>query len=208
MLGLPKATELSRQLPKKAIYAKFSMNTAAKNRFDADISRITIVNEISPSTVAIAAGEEVKSFYVLLVALKRKDYDERVIGQLSRLIEQNMLFVLECGDEAKLAIYHNKVMSTDWSAKENLSVSLRGLNLDAVWQNVIVQIGEIQIEQGKTLDEQIAIDEKRAKLQKEINKLERLARAEKQPKKKFELVTKLRNHQREMEVLLNGQKSD
>ena len=208
MLGLPKATELSRQLPKKAIYAKFSMNTAAKNRFDADISRITIVNEISPSTVAIAAGEEVKSFYVLLVALKRKDYDERIIGQLSRLIEQNMLFVLECGDEAKLAIYHNKVMSTDWSAKENLSVSLKGLNLDAVWQKVIVQIGEIQIEQGKTLDEQIAIDEKRAKLQKEINKLERLARAENQPKKKFELVTKLRNHQREMEVLLNGQKSD
>ena len=188
MLGLPKATELSRQLPKKAIYAKFSMNTVAKNRFDADISRITIVNEISPSTVAIAAGEEVKSFYVLLVALKRKDYDERVIGQLSRLIEQNMLFVLGYGDEAKLAIYHNKVMSTDWSAKENLSVSLRGLNLDAVWQNVIVQIGEIQIEQGKTLDEQIAINEKRAKLQKEINKLERLARAEKQPKKKFELV--------------------
>ena len=208
MLGLPKATELSRQLPKKAIYAKFSMNTAAKNRFDADISRITIVNEISPSTVAIAAGEEVKSFYVLLVALKRKDYDERIIGQLSRLIEQNMLFVLECGDEAKLAIYHNKVMSTDWSAKENLSVSLKGLNLDAVWQNVIVQIGEIQIEQGKTLDEQIAIDEKRAKLQKEINKLERLARAEKQPKKKFELVTKLRNYQSEMEVLINGQKSD
>ena len=188
MLGLPKATELSRQLPKKAIYAKFNMNTAAKNRFDADISRITIVNEISPSTVAIAAGEEVKSFYVLLVALKRKDYDDRIIGQLSRLIEQNMLFVLECGDEAKLAIYHNKVMSTDWSAKENLSVSLKGLNFDAVWQNVIVQIGEIQIEQGKTLDEQIAIDEKRAKLQKEINKLERLARAEKQPKKKFELV--------------------
>ena len=193
MLGLPKATELSRQLPKKAIYAKFNMNTAAKNRFDADISRITIVNEISPSTVAIAAGEEVKSFYVLLVALKRKDYDERIIGQLSRLIEQNMLFVLECGDEAKLAIYHNKVMSTDWSAKENLSLSLKGLNLDAVWQNVIVQIGEIQIEQGKTLDEQIAIDEKRAKLQKEINKLERLARAEKQPKKKFELVQKQNN---------------
>ena len=208
MLGLPKATELSRQLPKKAIYAKFSMNTAAKNRFDADISRITIVNEISPSTVAIAAGEKVKSFYVLLVALKHKDYDDRIIGQLSRLIEQNMLFVLECGDEAKLAIYHNKVMSTDWSAKENLSVSLKGLNLDAVWQNVIVQIGEIQIEQGKTLDEQIAIDEKRAKLQKEINKLERLARAEKQPKKKFELVTKLRNYQSEMEVLINGQKSD
>ena len=191
MLGLPKATELSRQLPKKAIYAKFSMNTAAKDRFDADISRITIVNEISPATVAVAAGEEVKSFYVLLVALKRKNFDERVIGQLSRLIEQNMLFVLECGDEAKLAVYRNKVLSTDWCTKEDLTVSLRGLDLDAVWQNVIVQIGGIQIEEGRTLDEQLVIDEKRAKLRKEIDKLEKLARAEKQPKKKFELVQRI-----------------
>lgn len=203
MLGLPKATELSRQLPKKAIYAKFSMNTAAKDRFDADISRITIVNEVSPATVAIAAGEEVKSFYVLLVALKRKDYDERVIGQLSRLIEQNMLFVLECGDEARLAVYHNKVMSTSWSTKEDLSVSLKGLDLDAVWQNIIVQIGDVQIEQGKTLEEQLVIDEKRAKLLKEIDKLEKLARAEKQPKKKFELVQRENELKQRLEGLAN-----
>lgn len=205
MLGLPKATELSRQLPKKAIYAKFNMNTAAKERFDADISRITIVNEVSPATVAIAAGEEVKSFYVLLVALKRKDYDERVIGQLSRLIEQNMLFVLECGDEAKLAVYHNKVMSTSWSSKDTLAVSLKGLDLDAVWQSIIVQIGEVQIEHGKTLDEQLAIDEKRVKLQREIGKLEKLARAEKQPKKKFEIVAQENALKRQLEALYDTQ---
>ena len=34
MLGLPKATEMSKQLPKKAIYAKFQMNTAAKEKID------------------------------------------------------------------------------------------------------------------------------------------------------------------------------
>jgi len=73
MLGLPKATELNKQLPKKAIYAKFSMNTAAKDKFDADISRITIVNEISPQTVkTVTATEEVPSFYVLSVSLKKK----------------------------------------------------------------------------------------------------------------------------------------
>ena len=193
MLGLPKATELSRQLPKKAIYAKFSMNTAAKDRFDADISRINIVNEVSPATLAIAAGKEVKAFYVLLVLLKRKDYDERLIGQLSRLIEQNMIFVLEYADEARLAIYHGKLMQTSWSPKDSLSIALKGLDLDAVWQNIIVQIGEVRIEQGNTLDEQLAIDEKRAKLQKEIDKLEKLARAEKQPKKKFELFQKIAN---------------
>lgn len=80
MLGLPKATEMNKQLPKKAIYAKFQMNTAAKAKIDADISKISIVNEITPSKVNIPAGEEVKSFFVLLVSLKRKDYEERTIG--------------------------------------------------------------------------------------------------------------------------------
>ena len=48
MLGLPKSTEMHKQLPKKAIYNKFHMDTVAKNKLDADISKITIVHEISP----------------------------------------------------------------------------------------------------------------------------------------------------------------
>ena len=95
MLGLPKSTEMSKQLPKKAIYAKFQMNTAAKGKIDADISRITIVNEITPNKVNIPAGDEVKSFFVLLVTLKRKEFDEKTIATLSKLIPQNILFILE-----------------------------------------------------------------------------------------------------------------
>lgn len=34
MLGLPKSTEMNKQLPKKAIYAKFQMNTAVKDKID------------------------------------------------------------------------------------------------------------------------------------------------------------------------------
>ena len=72
MLGLPKATEMSKQLPKKAIYAKFQMNTAAKGKIDAEISRITIVNEITPNKVNIPAGDEVKSFFCFARNLKKK----------------------------------------------------------------------------------------------------------------------------------------
>ena len=192
MLGLPKATELSMQLPKNAISAKFQMNTAEKAKIDADISRITIVNEVSADKVHIAAGEQVKSFFVLLVALKKKDFDDRTIITISKLIPQNMLLVLECGDEAKLATYHTKLMQTGWKRKEELSVELKGLNMDAVWENIIVQIGGITVEQGNTLDEQIAVDEYRHKIEKEIAKLEKQARAEKQPKKKFELAQQIK----------------
>ena len=158
MLGLPKATELNKQLPKNAIYAKFQMNTAERAKIDADISRITIVNEVSPEKINIADGEQVKSFFVLQVALKKKEFEDKTMITISKLIPQNMLLVLECDGEAKLATYHTKLMQTDWKRKADLSIELKGLNMDAVWENTIVQISGITIEQGP-MDEQIAVDE-------------------------------------------------
>ena len=188
MLGLPKNTELNKQLPKKAIYAKFQMNTAARDKIDSDIARIAIVNEVSPTRVSIAAGDKVTGFYVLLVTLKKRDFDEKNIITLSKLIPQKMVMVLEYDNQVKLAVFHTKLMQSEWSMRENLTLELKGLNLDTVWENIIVQIGGLTVEQGYSVDEQIIIDEQRNKLQKEIARLEKLARAEKQPKKKFELV--------------------
>ena len=200
MLGLPKSTEMSKQLPKKAVYAKFQMNTTAKEKIDADISRITIVNEITPAKINIPAGEEVRSFFVLLVALKKKDFDEKTVATLSKLIPQNILFVLEFEGQSKLAIYHTKLMQTDWKPKDDLSIELKGLNMDAVWENIIVQIGGITIDQGNTLDEQIAVDEQRTKIQKEIDRLTKAAKNEKQPKKKFGLAQRINKLKQKLEV--------
>ncbi len=192
MLGLPQLTEMSKQLPKKSIYTKFQMNTAAKEKIDADISRITIVNEIAPNKVNIPAGEDVKSFFVLLVSLKKKEYDEKTIATLSKLIPQNILFVLEYENESRLAIYHTKVMQTVWMPTEKQKVDLKGLDLDTVWENIVIAVGRVNIEKGNTLDEQIEINDKKQKLEKEIARLEKQARAEKQPKKKFELVQRIK----------------
>lgn len=198
MLGFPKSTEISKQLPKKTIYAKFHMNTAAKEKIDADVSRITIVNEITPDKVNIPAGEEVKNFFVLFVSLKKKDFSEKTVAMLSKLIPQNILFVLEFEGESKLAIYHTKLMQTDWKPTESCTIDLRGLNLDKVWENIVVDIGGVSIADGNTLDEQIAVDEHRQKIEKEIAKLEKQARAETQPKKKFELVKRMKKLQEGM----------
>ena len=211
MLGLPKATEMSKQLPKKAIYAKFQMNTAAKEKIDADISRITIVNEIAPNKVNIPAGDEVKSLFVLLVSLKRKEFEEKTIATLSKLIPQNILFVLECGNESKLAIYHSKLMQTEWKPTEEQRIELQGLNLDKVWENIIKSLELGVWNEELSLDENLALHQKQDKLKKEIDKLEKQARAEKQPKKKFELagkVKKLKEELKQMSVDNNGGKTN
>ena len=164
------------------------MNTAAKEKFDTDISRINIVAEISPNTVNITKGETVSVIYVLQVILKHKEFEPKTISQISKLIDQNMVLVLDCGGERKLAIHHTKLLQTDWKPADKCSIALTGLNLDTVWENLITQVGSIEIEDGNSLDEQIAADEQKAKLEKEIARLEKQARNEKQPKKKFELV--------------------
>ena len=197
MLGLPKSTEMNKQLPKKAIYAKFQMNTASKDKVDADISRIVIVNEISPSRINIPAGEEVSSFFVLLVALKKKDFDEKTIAALSKLIPQNILFVLEFEGQSKLAVYRTKLMQTDWKPTESCTLELRGLTLDKVWENIIRSLELGVWNEELTLDENLALHERQAKLEKELAKLEKQARAEKQPKKKFELVQQIKRLKRE-----------
>lgn len=198
MLGLPKSTELSKQLPKTAIYRKFNMSNAEKEKFDADISRLSIVAEISPQTLSITVGETVQSVYVLLVSLKKKDFNDNTIIKVTKLINQNMLLVLESEGESKLAIYHTKLIQSEWKPTDELQLSLNGLNLDEIWESIVVQVGGIDVEDGNTLEQQIVVNEQQAKLKKEIERLEKLARKETQPKKKFEIVQKIKKLKEEL----------
>lgn len=197
MLNLPVSTILNKPLTKKALFAKFDIKPAAKEAFDADFSKLVIAHEVSTTTTNIDKGENLRAFFVLLVFLKRKQFDEKSIVMLSRFISQKMLFVLAYNDKAKLAVYHTKLMQRDWCPLSDLSIELSGSTLDAVWENIIAQVGNIDVEPGNTLDEQLRLNEEREKRKKQIESLERLARAEKQPRKKFELVQEMKKLENE-----------
>lgn len=192
MLGLPHSTEIAKPLPKKSIFAKFQLKPAQRDRFDGDISRMTLVNVISQSTVpALQAGEKVAAIYVVDVALKRRDYDPKSIALLSNIIPQKMIFALRDEGKLQLAIYHTKLLCGSWMTEDEAKLTLVGTTLDAVWENCVRTIGDINVENGNTLNEQIALDDERAKLQRQIEKLEAKARSERQPRKKLELFQQL-----------------
>lgn len=194
MLGLPTATEVNRQLPKTLVYKQFTLTAQQRDRFDVDISRMAIVNVVSPDTVpALTAGESVKSFYVLAVSLKRKDYDAKNIALLAKLIPQHLLFALQYEDKIQLAIFQEKLFTSPWHNTINLPIlSLNGLNLDRVWDNIVTTVGSFSIQGENTLKEQIQQDEERAKLQRKIEQLEKRCRQEKQPRRKVELFEELK----------------
>ncbi len=192
MLGLPKSTEIARQLPKKAIFQKFELKPAQRDRFDADISKMTIVNAISQDTLpALQRGETIQTIYVIEVALKKPVYDEKNIQMLCKLIPQKILFALHFEDEIQLAIYHTRLISSSWTPEEAVELTLLGTTTDAVWDNLVKTIGGIEVQEGNTLAEQIAFDEERAKLLRQIDQLEEKSRLEKQPRRKLAMFEEL-----------------
>lgn len=199
MYGLPQSTITKKQLPKKAIFAKFDLKPSQREGFDADIARIDIVAVVNPTTVpAVGDGSEVKEFYVLAVQMKRKAYDSKNIALLTKLIPRNIVFALHYDEEVQFAIYHTKLITSNWQllTPNSSFLTIQGLDLDVVWENIVKSIGNIKVEDGNTLKEQIREDDERAKILKQIEQLEKKCRAEKQPRKKLELfeqIKKLKN---------------
>ena len=201
MLGLPIATEINKQLPKKAIYAKFDLKPAQRDHFDEDVAKLAIVNIISPTTIpALPKGEQIECIYIIDVSLKKQDYDPKNIQLLSKLIPQKMVFALRYEDSIQLAINHTKLICSSWSNASDATLTLQGLNLDRVWENIVISIGDIEVEEGSTLEEQIQVDDTKAKILKQIDLLEAKARNEKQPRKKLEYF----NQVKKLKEYLNG----
>lgn len=200
MLGLPKSTEIKpKQLPKKAIFEKFALKPAQRDHFDADISKMVIVNAISQNTLpALQKGDTVDTVYVIEVVLKKPNYDEKNIQMLSKLIHQKILFALHFEDEVQMAIYHTKLISGSWTKEDAIELQLVGTTTDIVWDNLVKTIGGIEVAEGNTLAEQIAINDAREKLRLQILALEVKARQEKQPRKKLEMFEEVEKMKKQL----------
>ena len=188
MFGLPVTTAINQPLSKKAVYEKFNLKASERERFDADISRLTLVARISTATVpALTEGNEIKGIYVLQVVLKRKVYDPKNILLLQKLIPQNIVFALQHDVQTQLCVFHTRLQQSAWMPTEETAIPLQGLNLDDVWNNIVASIGSLDTSSEETIEQQIINREQKEKLLRQIEVLEKKCRLEKQTHKKYEL---------------------
>ena len=214
MYGLPLNTLINKPLYKKAVFEKFNLKAAERDRFDADISRMALVARVSSATVpALTKGKaasereqselaqrlpsksrlskEIEGFYVLQVVLKRKDYDSKNILTLQKLIPQKLIFALQFEEQTKFCIFHTRLQQSAWMATDEAAITLQGLTLDDVWNNIVATIGGLDAQAEETIEEQIIHREQQEKLLRQIESLEKQCRAEKQTRKKYELHQQL-----------------
>lgn len=221
MLGFPKTTEYNKRIPKQKFYENLTLTPQVKRGFVEGIKLIYWRNKLAEDTVHIPKGEQVTEIEVFEIKLSGPALDEAVLRQIDKEIPYHILFLLTFEGKVQAWIGYkeasagvnsfkvNRYYHTDWQTEAELSLRLEGLTLDAVYENLVRQIAGSSLDPETenpelSLGETIALTEKREKLQKEIARLEKLARAEKQPKKKFEIVNQLKGYQRELEALIHG----
>lgn len=208
MIEFPATTAVHKRLPKEAFYKHLPLTKILKEKFVSDVDRIVVENSFTKENLNLASDAEIKEIMLLSISLKKQEFDGKVIEAIARQNPHKLVFLLSFEDQQQLAVYHNKLYCTLWMAHDEIALKLQGYSLDEIWDSFIEQIALYEERAKETADlsieDRLAIQDQILKLEKQITKTENAMWKEQQPKKKFELHTRLREYQKKLEDLKHG----
>lgn len=208
MIAFPAATAVHRRLPKEAFYKHLSLTKILKEKFVSDVDRIAVENSLTKENLNLSSDAEIKEIMLLSISLKKQEFDGKVIEAIARQNPHKLVFLLCFEEQQQLAVYYKKLYRTLWMKQEEVALKLQGDSLDEIWDSFLEQIAlyEERAEQTDDLsiEARLALQEQIQKLEKQIAKTETAMWKEQQPKKKFELHTRLREYQQKLEDLKHG----
>lgn len=217
MLTFPKSTVFGRRIPKQKFYEHLEVNGEIRKIFVEQVRLITWANKLSVTTMNIAPGEEVSEIEVFHIKLTGMELDQRVLTLMDKQIPYHILFLLERSDGLyQMAVTYKEASQTgssafqlkqsyhtEWMEQDALSLSLDGLDMDALYETIVRSIAgdAITAPEADSLKEAVAQTQEREKIEREIEKLRSKMKKEKRLAKQMEL-------RREIQRLEAGLKED
>ena len=208
MFDFPSATKVHRRIPKEAFYRNLTLTKVLKEKFVSDVDRIYVEHCFTAENLNLTNDSEIKEILFLSISLKNPDFDGKVIEAIAKSNPHQLAFVLISDDMWQLALYRGKLYRSEWMNDAEISLKLDGFSLDEIWDSFAEQIALYKEKAERTddlsVDERLARQEEIQKLEKLIEKTEKAAWKEPQPKKQFTLYGRLREYQKLLEGLKNG----
>ena len=206
LIEFPTSTKIHKRLPKDAFYKRLSLSKELQDKFVSDVERIVVENSLSMQSLNLEKESEIAEIILLTISLKKQDFDSKLIEAIAKQNPHKLVFLLTYEDKSQLAVYHKKLHRTQWINTDDISLKLSGFSIDEIWESFVEQIA-IHDENAKSaadlsIEQRLALQEDIAKLEKLIKRTEAAAWKEKQPKKKFELYSKLTEYRKKLEDLL------
>lgn len=217
MLGLPKATEFNRRIPKAKFYENINITSSLKKLFVDHVKNIYWKNKIAVTTTNLTEGKYVTEIEVFEINLNGSQVDIDLLKSIDSIIPYHILYILEYNGKYQAWIGYKEITDiykkiskvdryyhTNWLEKTELIVKLEGLNLDDVYENLVRQIAGDKLQSGnvtKSLKQSVERDKEIETLQKQINILQNKMRKEKQLNKQMEINTELKKLRSALEKL-------
>lgn len=214
MLELPKSTEFNKRIPKRKFYENMNISPELKKIFVEQVKIIYWKNKIATSTTNLAVGKDVTELEVFEIRLNNSTLDESLLRQIDKEIPYHILYLLEYQGKyqawlgyKEVTMSHNafkvnRYYHTEWSPKDEISLRMIGLDIDAVYENFVRQIAGDNLKvksSSESLKESVERDEHKQILQKQIARLQMKIRKEKQLNKQMQLNTELKKLKKELE---------
>lgn len=207
MIEWPSATQKEIRIPKEVLYRQLNPAASLKNKFVTDVDYILIKNSLTTESLLLTKDSEIEEILLLAVVLKKKESDRKIIEAIARQNPHKLIFQLIYGNYEQLALYEGKLYRAEWKEAGQSELPLQGNTIAEIWENLarqIVLLPQIRQKANLSLRQQLDLQNKIDSLKMNITKLEKAAWKEEQPKKRFDLYTKLQERKQQLEELLHG----
>lgn len=214
MINFPQSTVFNKRIPKQKFYEKLNIASSIEQQFIEEIDTIYWKNKLSPETLNISEGMNVKEIEILEINLKKQSISKNIIELVDRGIPYHIIFILKFMDIGQICISYKEdsknskgkfridnYYRTEWLNYEDLSLDIEGLNLDSIYENFILQISgdRLKIVSGQlTLNEAVIKEKDIQKLESSIKRLEAKIKNEKQFNQQVKLMGELRRVKEEL----------
>lgn len=210
----PAAAAVGSRIPKEKFYEHGSVTTAVREKFVAEVQRITWAYKLAETTINLRGDDIVPEIQVFQIGCKGDDVSDAVLTALDKAIPLPIVFEItrttaSCAQVRMAAAYKilgggvpklSPCSSTGWIASTNHRQPLpTAITLAGLHAALLEPLTKLKLRPGEEISALAARLETIGKLEREIVALERKLRTEPQLNRKVELLRILKTKQHELE---------
>ena len=206
--SFPDKALVNRNIPKTKFYEHASITRAVKDAFVSQIQQITWAYKLSPETINLAAVKSLFEIQVFNVQLKTPELNEDVLLSIDKAIPHPILYQLYFEDKMRVVLAYKRLnesdetkwvieqyLSSEWmtqSEAEQLKTPLPiALNLSGLYEQLLKALMPIEAKSGESIKDQTQRLSHITQTHKDIEKLKRKIKNEKQFNRKVEMNSQL-----------------
>ena len=205
LLNFPASTIVDKVVPKNAFYGRSAQKTWLKDALAREFERITWLYKLTAQTLNVADGTQVHEVAVFHCLMKADEYSMKAFSGMDELLPRHTLFIIEHGSHIDLLMHYKqptlvrgeetwKLGNTELLPDIDLSqlqLNLLGTSMDSVYHSLLGQLSGLKTH-SETEYQQATVERKhKQQLQKQLATLEKQCRAERQPRRKYELYQQI-----------------